>query len=317
MRIEEAETFHKAPGGAPANVAVALERLGVPAAFIGKVSNDGFGRFLRGTLETEGVDVRALITDSAARTPLAFVGSGGGAGRSFIFYHRGMADTILRCDEVDADLIASAAAFHFGSVTMAAEPGRSATLAAARIARDAGRLVSFDPNVRLELWDSAEEARACIVAALPLADIVKVSGEEIGLLTGSEDPATATEFLCSAGPALAIVTLGGDGCFFRHSGGAGHVPGFVVDFVDALGAGDAFVAGILAAVVGHVDGLHGLTADEARLREALLFANAVGALATTRYGAIPSLPSRADAEAFLATTTAGRAIPGGGDVDPA
>lgn len=300
VRNEDATTFHKAPGGAPANVAVALARLGIHSAFVGKVSDDGFGRFLRATLEREGVDVSGLVTDPAARTPLAFVGSDGGDGRSFIFYHRGMADTILRPDELDRDLIGSADALHFGSVTLAAEPGRSATMAAARLARASGRLVSFDPNVRLELWDSAAEARERILEALPLADVLKVSGDEIGLLTGTDDPAAAADALAAAGPRLVVVTLGAGGCHFRHDGGRGRIPSFLVGSIDALGAGDAFDAGLLSALV--TDGLEALLVDPVALDGAIRFANAVGALATTTYGAIPSLPRRADVDSFIAAT---------------
>src|SRR5438445_6739436 len=148
--IELAPTFHRAAGGAPANVAVALARLGVDVAFIGKVGGDAFGHSLRAILTTEGVDVRGAVESPTAQTALAFVGSDGRGGREFVFYHRGMADTLLRAEEVDRELIANARIFHFGSVTLAAEPGRAATASAAQWAREAGCLVSFDPNVRLE-----------------------------------------------------------------------------------------------------------------------------------------------------------------------
>jgi fructokinase len=296
--IDGAMTFQKAPGGAPANVAVGLARLGTRAAFIGKVSSDAFGRFLRTALEADGVDVRGLVADPDARTPLAFVGLDGARGRSFIFYHRGMADTILRPEEVDAELINHARAFHFGSVSLAAEPGRSATLAGARIARARGCLVSFDPNVRLELWDSPEEAHSSIHAALPLANLVKVSGEETRLLFGTDDPAEACRAIRALGPTLAIVTLGPDGSYFQTAGAEGHVAGFAVGAVDSTGAGDAFVACLLSNLVSA-----GATAeiplDVGVLTAAVRFANAGGALATTAYGAIPSLPTRGEVQALV------------------
>ena len=161
--VEGATTFHKAAGGAPANVAVGLARLGQRVAFVGKLADDEFGRFLRRTLETEAVDVTGLVIDPAARTPLAFVGAGSTSERRFVFYHEGMADTLLRADELHRDLIGRARVFHFGSVTLAGEPGRSATIEAARQARDSGALVTFDPNVRLELWPRQDEARGTIV----------------------------------------------------------------------------------------------------------------------------------------------------------
>ena len=299
-RIEDAATFHRAPGGAPANVAVGLARLGVPTAFVGKVSDDAFGRLLRETLERDGVDVTGLITDPAARTPLAFVGSDGAGGRTWIFYHRGMADTILRPDELAASLIGTATLFHFGAVSLAAEPGRSATLAAARMAREAGALVSFDPNVRLELWDGANEARDAIHAAIPLADVVKVSLDEIGLLFGTADPAAACRSIRDVGPALAVVTLGASGCWFDAPAGRSPVDGVTVEAVETTGAGDAFVAGLLSRLApGGRAGIARL--GDAQLLDAFRFANAVGALATTRYGAIPSLPRIAEVDAFLAS----------------
>jgi fructokinase len=296
--IDGATTFQKAPGGAPANVAVGLARLGTPTGFIGKVSSDAFGRFLRTALEADGVDVRGLVADPDARTPLAFVGSDGARGRSFIFYHRGMADTILRPEEVDAELISHARAFHFGSVSLAAEPGRSATLAGARIARAQGCLVSFDPNVRLELWDTAEEARSAIHGALPLADIVKVSGDETGLLFGTDDPADACRAIRAVGPTLAIVTLGPNGSYFQTAGAEGHVPGFAVTAVDSTGAGDAFVACLLSELVSAAAPAE-IAHDELALTAAIRFANAGGALATAAYGAIPSLPIRSEVQALV------------------
>lgn len=307
--IDDAPTFLRAAGGAPANVAVGLARLGARPAFIGKVSGDAFGRFLRTTLESEGVDVRGLVIDPKARTPLAFVGSDGAGGRTWIFYHRGMADTILRPDEVDRDLILGARVFHFGSVSLAAEPGRSATLGAARLARESGCIVSFDPNVRLELWDSPEEARERVLEAIPLAHVVKVSEDETGFITGVEDPAAACRIIRSAGPTLAVVTLGAGGCYYQSPTGEGRVEGFPVTAVETTGAGDAFVAGLIAALAADAapDAApihHGEDALVAALRRA----NAAGALATTGYGAIPSLPTRDRLEEFLG---AGDPRPGG------
>ncbi len=297
LHLEQATTFRRAAGGAPANVAVGLARLGIASAFVGKVGGDAFGRFLRQTLAEAGVDVRGLVEDPSARTPLAFVGSDGRGGRSFVFYHDGMADTLLRPDEVDRDLIAHATVFHFGSVTLAAEPSRDATLTAARWARQHGRLVSFDPNVRLELWDSPRRARDSILDSLSLVDVVKVSGDELEFLTGSSDPAEACRRLRERGPALAVVTLGADGCYYEATISSGHVSGVPVQAVDTLGAGDAFVAGLLAALSAQPDAA--IIHDEQSLGRALRFANAVGAISTTQYGATPALPTRAQVDHLL------------------
>jgi fructokinase len=304
--IQTATTFRKAPGGAPANVAVGVARLGIPSGFIGKVSDDAFGQFLRATLEREGVDVRSVVVDPTARTPLAFVGAAPGGGRAWIFYHRGLADTTLRWDELDSDLIDGAEVFHFGSVTLAAEPGRSTTLAAARVARDHGRLVSFDPNVRLELWDDGDDALRSIREAMPLADVLKVSSDEIAFLTGFDDPARAASRLRSAGPRLVVVTLGAAGTYIQLGSFEDHVSTPRVAAVDPTGAGDAFVAALLSRLLelpGLVEGR-----DPASLIEAVRFANAAGALATTQLGAIPSLPTAAAVKALLERET-GRMMP--------
>jgi fructokinase len=297
LPLEQATTFHRAAGGAPANVAVALTRLGTHSSFIGKIGGDAFGRSLRRTLAEQGVDLAGLVEDSSARTPLAFVGSDGLGGRSFVFYHDGMADTLLRPEEVNRDLIAQARVFHFGSVTLAAEPSAAATLAAARWAHASGCLVSFDPNVRLELWDSPRRALDSIVEALHLVDVVKVSSDELQFLTGTSDAAVACRKLREHGPALAVVTLGAGGSYFDAGTCAGQVPGVEVKAVDSLGAGDAFVAGLLAGISGQ--SRTAVCDDRESLIRTLSFANAVGAITTTQYGAIPALPTRTQVEALL------------------
>jgi fructokinase len=297
LPLQQATNFHKAAGGAPANVAVALARLGISVAFIGKIGGDAFGQSLRATLAEEGVTVRGLVEAPTARTALAFVGSDGHGGREFVFYHRGMADTLLRPEEVDRELIANARIFHFGAVTLAAEPSRTATAAAARWAREGGCLVSFDPNVRLEVWDSPRQALDSMIDTLSVVDVVKVSSDELAFLTGTSDPAEACRVLRNHGPTVAIVTLGGGGCYYQTDSATGSVPGISVESVDSLGAGDAFVAGLLACLAAYAN--RTVVTDEALLVPALRFANAVGAITTTRYGAIPALPSRAQVDALL------------------
>ncbi len=302
--LARAETFVRAAGGAPANVAVALVRLGVPAAFLGKISTDVFGQSLRDTLAAQGVDVRGVVEQSAARTPLAFVGSNGGGGRTFVFYHDGMADSLLGGDEVEArrDLIAHARVFHFGSLTLRAQPSCSATLAAVGIARESGCLVSFDPNVRLEVWDSAQRGRQMMLDAIQLVDVLKISGDELEFLTGTREVDLASQRLRARGPTLVVVTLGDKGCYYDAGSSSGLVSGVSVRAVDTLGAGDAFLAGLLAGLATMSD--RGMLNDDAALQDALRFANAVGAITTTRYGAVPALPTRSDVQRLLAESQA-------------
>jgi fructokinase len=298
--LSAAPTFIRAPGGAPANVAVAVSRLGNRAAFVGKIATDMFGRFLRETLAIEAVDLRGLVEDPSTRTALAFIGSDGNAGRAFVFYHEGMADTSLRVDDLGRarELIEHAKLFHFGSVTLSAEPSVSATLEAATYARRSGCLVSFDPNVRLELWDSPSRAHQTTMEALRLVDVLKVSNDELEFLAGTTDPVEACCLLRARGPRLVAVTLGSDGCYYDAGSSCGYVPGVHVNVVDTLGAGDAFLGGLLVGLATSADGL---LDDRPALIQALHFANAVGALTTTRYGAIPALPRLPEVEALLSS----------------
>lgn len=289
LTVRESVLFRKAPGGAPANVAVGLARLGCEAAFVGKVADDQFGHFLLSVLEVEGVDTHALVRDPRARTPLAFVGAGEASERAFLFYHRGMADTTMRQNELDSALLERASVVHFGSVTLTAEPGRSTTLRAVQIAKGAGALISFDPNLRLELWEDASAAVAESLTAIASSDIVKVSLDELRQLTGLSDWADGAASLLSLGPTLVVVTLGADGAYYRTAAAEGYCEPFAVTVMDATGAGDGFMAGLLAALDSEGDPKATVRHPEAVAR-AVEFATAAGALTTTEYGAIPALP---------------------------
>jgi fructokinase len=286
--------FRKAPGGAPANVAVGLARLGVPVRFIGKVGDDPFGHFLEQTLAGAGVDTRGMRFDPEARTGLAFVALRADGEREFTFFRHPSADMRLHPSEIDPALFAGARLFHFGSITLITEPSRSATFAAVKAARAAGCAISYDPNLRLPLWPGAEEARREMLAAMPVADVVKVSDDEAVFLHG--DPERCAEALLAQGPRLVLVTRGAAGCdYFTAAGARGHVAGFSVTAIDTTGAGDGFVAGLLA----HLPALGGAPLPEEELREILRFANAVGALTCTQKGAIPALPTPAAVAALL------------------
>jgi fructokinase len=317
-RLGEVSAFHPKPGGAPANVAVAARRLGADSAFIGKVGDDAFGHHLVEVLHTEGVDVSAMCFDDEARTTMAFIAQPDEDTSEFVFYRHPGADMRLREEELDLDMLRGCKAFHFGSISLIAEPSRSATVAAVREARDGGALISFDVNYRPTLWDAPSTARARIAEALPLADVVKVNEVELALLTDISATEDATRIVCSGelgrrdsllqrgsrsllaqGPDLCVVTLGREGSFFQTRRGGTHVAGFGVQTVDATGCGDAFVAGLLWQLVGHGVRQEGL--DTTLLRNALRYANAVGALTSLTRGVIPALPTAAEVEAFLAS----------------
>jgi fructokinase len=296
VSVGQAPSFQKAPGGAPANVAVGLARLGIASGFLGKVGDDDFGHFLARTLEQNGVDISGLRYSDRARTMLAFVSVAADGERDFMFYRHPSADMLLRPDEIDRDYIGAARLLHHGSISLIGEPSRSATLAAIRAAREQGLWISYDPNLRLPLWPSAEEARRGLLSAWTSAHVIKVSHEELAFLSGEEDWARAAEKLWHDRLRLLIITDGPRGCNYvtaRHA--RGHVPTSHVDVVDTTGAGDGFVAGLLAGLLEN----ESAWTDVGALEEVLRLANAVGALTTTKRGAIPALPTRDRVSALL------------------
>ena len=271
------------PGGAPANLAVAAARLGASTAFVGKVGKDAFGKYLRAVLEENSVDTTGLLEDPTEHTTLAVVSVDETGERSFTFYRDPSADVNLKAEEIPAGLLKDTRILHFGSVSLTAEPARSATLYAAKTARENGCLVSYDPNYRASLWHSEEEAVREMKNALPLCDILKISDEELPLLTG---PAAGSELLLGLGIRLIFVTLGANGAFFRLGEHTGSVPGIKVKVGDTNGAGDTFFGAALSKLV-HED-LDKLTMD--RLTEIAAFANKAASITTSRHGAIPAMP---------------------------
>ena len=288
----EVSAFRPVPGGAPANAAVAAARLGARAAFIGKVGDDPFGRFLMDVLAREGVETRGMRLDPDARTTMNLMAQPDANSYDCLFYRNPGADTRLRPDELDAELLRSTRAFHFGSLSLTDEPARGATVEAVRIAREAGALISYDVNYRPTLWKSPEEARARAFEMIRCADLVKVNEAELALLAGEGDIMAASGVLLALGPSLCIVTLGPGGSFFRIATGGEPVAAFAVQTVDATGCGDSFIAGLLWQLVKSGHWRDQLTPE--RLRAALRYASAAGALTATKQGVIPSLPTAAE-----------------------
>ncbi|KAJ8476413.1 hypothetical protein OPV22_020140 [Ensete ventricosum] len=296
VSLAEAPGFIKAPGGAPANVAIAVARIGGRAAFVGKLGDDEFGRMLAGILRDNGVDDSGVSFDTGARTALAFVTLRSDGEREFMFYRNPSADMLLTEGELNLDVIKSAAVFHYGSISLITEPCRSAHLKAMEVAREAGALLSYDPNLRLPLWPSAEEAREQILSIWDQADIIKVSDVELEFLTGQEsveDDVVLT--LWRPAFKLLVVTLGEKGCKYYTKDFRGSLEGYAVDTVDTTGAGDAFVGAMLRKIVADQTVLQ----VEGKLREVLKFANACGAITTTEKGAIPALPTEPAAVELL------------------
>ncbi len=295
VSLLEAPAFKKAPGGAPANVAVGVSRLGVSSGFIGKVGDDPFGHFLAKTLEDSRVDIQGLKFSTEARTALAFVSLRADGERDFMFYRHPSADMLYRPDEVDADYIRSAKIFHYGSISLIQEPSRSATLHAVDVASQAGLSISYDPNLRLNLWPNVEKARQGLLSGWSWANLIKVSEEELQFLSGSSDFLEGAQKLWHSQLKMLIITRGKAGCTYLTQAFHGFVPGFSVVPVDTTGAGDGFVAGLLAGLVRQPQAWK----EEAELHSVCMYANAVGALTTTQRGAIPALPTVEQVEAFM------------------
>lgn len=270
------------PGGAPANVAVGIARLGGKSAFIGRVGDDPFGRFMAKTLADERVNVTHMRLDPAHRTSTVVVDLDDHGERSFTFMVRPSADLFL--EPADLPTFSAGEWLHVCSIALSAEPSRSATFQAMADIREAGGYVSFDPNIRPDLWPDENALRRCLEQALQSADVVKLSVEELAFLTGDADVQGGLNTLMQRCPArLVLVTQGKEGVIAWHQGAVKHYPATPVQCVDTTGAGDAFVAGLL----------YGLAAGQ-ELVPAIALAQRCGALATTAKGAMTALPWQHD-----------------------
>lgn len=302
VSLQEAPRFLKAPGGAPANVAVGLARLGVGAGFVGQVGDDPFGDWLRDVLAGEGVDVTHLMRSQIARTTIAFVATRRDGLKDICFYRHPGADTLLNTVELRPRIFEGAQIFHCGGVTLSQSPAREAQMYAAKMAIERDVLISFDANWRASLWSDHKEARAVMWEMMQLCDVVKVADEEWEFIVGTADFEAGAAQIREKGPRLVVVTRGANGAYFNGMGAlagvvAGESPSFAVRAVDTLGAGDAFMAGLLSRLVRHRALNDAL--NEKSLHEAVRFANACGALATQKPGAIPALPTQRQVEDFL------------------
>ena len=277
------------PGGAPGNFLAALNRYGCRTAMIGKVGDDMFGRLLLHTLETAGIDVRHVRKDPDHFTTLAFVSLDESGNRDFSFARKPGADTCLTPEDVDDSLFRQAKVFHFGTLSLTDEPAASATRRAVEAARNAGLLISLDPNLRKPLWKTEDAARAAMEWSLAQADIVKISDEEVRFLWGLSPEEGAQKLLREYGVSLVYVTLGPKGCLAANASLQVQVDSPAgIHVVDTTGAGDIFggsaMSRFLACGVRPAD----LTADN--LRDIVRFACTAASLSTQRHGGISSVP---------------------------
>ena len=285
------------PGGAPCNMLAMIQKLGGTTAFIGKVGKDMFGRQLKTAVEAVGIDTRNLMKDEEVHTTLAFVHTFPDGDRDFSFYRNPGADMMLTKEEIQEDLIRNSKVFHFGTLSSTHEGVREATRYAIDVAKEAGCLISFDPNLRPPLWNTLEDARKEIEYGLSKADILKISDNEVEFLCGTSDYDEGAKMLIEKyNIPFVCVTLGKDGSRAYYKGMRVEVPGFVQkNTIETTGAGDTFCGCMLHYIIQH--GLEDLT--EENLRELLTFANAAASVITTRKGALAVMPSKEEVERLL------------------
>lgn len=285
------------PGGAPCNVLAMLAKLSRRTAFIGKVGNDFFGKQLKTAVEEVGIRTDGLSMDDAVHTTLAVVHTFPDGDRDFSFYRNPGADMMLTAREIPEELLENTRIFHFGTLSMTHEGVREATKRAVQLAKRAGALVSFDPNLRPPLWESLEAAREQVCYGLSQCDILKISDNEIQWLTGREDFTECVEWIRDRYDIpLILVSLGRQGSRAYYGNEMVEAAPFLrKDTIETTGAGDTFCGCVLHYVLEH--GLEGLSTDN--LKEMLTFANCAASLITTRKGALRVMPARKEIEAEL------------------
>jgi sugar/nucleoside kinase (ribokinase family) len=290
--LEDAEHFTPKAGGAPANVAVGLRRLGIPSGFIGMVGNDAFGRLLRQTLEAEAIDLRSLAESRSQPTTLAFVALDEKGVPDFSFYRHPGADLSLRFSDVDLSVLKGTRVFHFGSLSLVAPPAADTTRALLAFASERGLFVTYDPNYRAALWPDEELANRRMGEPLPHVSLLKVSHDEMTRLSGVEDIPAGCAKLAEKGPRCIVVTRGGEGVSGWLNGETFDIAERAVQVKDTTGCGDALMSGTIAGLLRAYPNLNRETTIEMNpFRRALEFANCCAALTATRLGAIPALPT--------------------------
>ena len=289
--------FEANPGGAPCNVLAMLTKLGHKTAFIGKVGNDFFGKQLEDAITEVGIDAAGLLKDDKVHTTLALVHTYPDGDRDFSFYRNPGADMMLTEEELPEEIIRGAKIFHFGTLSMTHPGVRAATKKAIAVAKEAGALISFDPNIRKPLWDSMEDAREQVLYGLGQCDILKISDNEIQWLTGKEDYTDGVRWIRERYPVpLILVSMGKEGSRAYYKDRIVEAEPFLQpNTIETTGAGDTFCACVLHYVLEH--GLEGL--EEKDLKEMLRFANAAASLITTRKGALRVMPEKEEIEKML------------------
>lgn len=292
--------FQMNPGGAPANVACVLSRMGNSAGVIAEVGNDIFGQSCIKAIRQCGVDVSNIIVSGEHNTTLTFVCLSENGDRSFFFYRDNTADVSMSVSDLHKIPFEESRIFHFGSVSQTQEPARSATLWAVNKAKKAGSIISYDPNLRLQLWPSEEEARQVVLDSIPLVDILKISEEEGDFLFHSANPKEICRIAVKKyGLKTVILTRAAKGCMCYIAGKLWESKAYDVNTIDTTGSGDAFVGGFLHCLLQNGGEMEHLREED--IIYMMDFANATGSLTSTKKGAIPAIPTIEEVNHCMAT----------------
>ena len=285
-------------GGAPPNFLAALSKYGAKTALFCKVGTDAFGKLLVQTLIDIGVDTAGVIEDDSVFTTLAFVTLDDTGDRSFSFARKPGADTCIRFDELDLSFIDNTKIFHHGTLSLTNEPAKEATQKAVAYAKKAGKLITFDPNLRASLWESLEDAKTQILWGLGQADIVKISDEEVDFIWGCNEQEGADKLLGEFGVKLAMVTSGHKGALLQNKNASAFVKCPTVKPVDTTGAGDIFGGSAVSRILKLNKSPDELSGEE--LTSIAGFAVTAASLSTQKWGGVPSVPDEEVVYAIMA-----------------
>ncbi|OGU72671.1 MAG: hypothetical protein A3H45_13945 [Ignavibacteria bacterium RIFCSPLOWO2_02_FULL_55_14] len=295
--LSTATGFVKAAGGAPANVAVGLSRLGIRTEFVGTVGADSFGRFLTDELRRFGVGTRGIVATDEGKTRLAFVAVSKTGERDFEFWERHPAGQQLHRKDIDVQRVVRSKIVNIGPFLLLTKPARTTAYAVAREAIRRGSSVCFDPNLRMSLWREPAEVKRLALRMMRMTTVLRMNDEEARFFTGARNVRSAIRDLLGLGPRIVVITEGARGCTFATEDGIRRLKGFRVRAVDTTGCGDGFLAGLLAGIVRSKVPVGRFSVSE--LAEVCRTANAVGALVSLKRGAIPAMPSEEDVVGFL------------------
>lgn len=298
LRLKDVTTFQKAAGGAPANVAAAVSRLGGKSKIITQLGEDAFGDYLIETMEECGIDTSDIQRTTEGDTALAFVSLAKDGNRDFKFYRRTSADLMLDPESISAAMLKDCGILHFCSVDLVDSPMKKAHKKLIELAQKQHMLISFDPNLRLSLWEDEGALRNTVLEFLPYAHVLKLADEELEFITGCQDIVTALPQLFQGNVRYIIYTLGKDGAeIYRKDGSCIHIDGYHVDVKDTTGAGDSFIGAFLYQLL-KADDMDWMNLSDMQLKDFLQFANLYAAHTTTREGAITAMATHEELHLF-------------------